>query len=122
MPNRMAIVLAALILSAPGIAHAGNIDESTKCSVLNKQFSDDDYDAIRESAIFMMNVMDNLDMNHTENGEPGIMSEMSDKGRLNVAAVASDYCSQHPKSTIYNAAASTYRGIRAMEMSLGVAK
>lgn len=59
---------------------------------------------------------------HTDNGEPGILAQMSDEGVAEMAVLAIEYCRLHPKATIYNEAAEAYRGARALEIQLGGAK
>lgn len=71
---------------------------------------------------YIENMMYNLDQRHTDNGEPGIMSQLSDKGELDMAILAVEHCRLHPNSTIYNAAAFVYVGMRDLEIQFGTAK
>ncbi len=101
---------------------AAEITERTPCSVAIKAWDDRDIDLVRDVGLFIENTMQDLDSNHTDNGEPGIMAGMTDHGLASAVAAAVGFCRQHPKATIYNEAASAYQGLRAIEMQFGTAK
>ena len=103
-------------------AIAADITERTPCSIAIKAWDNKDRDTVREVGLFVENTMQDLDSNHTDNGEPGIMADMTDHGRASAIAAAMGFCRQHPKATIYNEAASAYQGLREMERQLGTAK
>ena len=72
--------------------------------------------------VYIFNTMKYMDNKHRGQGEPGIMAQLSDKGRVNMAAATSVHCRDYPKMTVYNSAAFVYRGIRDMHLELGTAK
>jgi hypothetical protein len=77
---------------------------------------------LQEYYLFMDNVMDGLDIDHVQAGQPGIMASLSDDGRRGLTAAAAVQCRNHQNMTIWNAAAFVYRGIRDMEIQFGTAK
>ena len=79
-------------------------------------------EALTETKQYILNAMDKLDSAHTEAGEPGIMASLTDSGELDMVAMTAVHCQNHPKETIYNAAAFVYRGTRDMERQFGTAK
>jgi len=81
-----------------------------------------DPNRIREFVLYVSNIMEKMDIDHVQRGEPGIMGQLSDDGRTNLVAAASVQCRDHPKMTVYNSASLVYRGIRDMEIQLGAAK
>ena len=98
------------------------IGPMTSCSVVTKAFNNSEGDKIRGIDEEIRTVFNDLDEMHTKNGEPGIISGMSDSGLETTVAMAAANCEKIPKRTLYNAAAITYRAIRSLEMSLGAAK
>lgn len=81
-----------------------------------------DMTTIRSALVYMRDTMEQWDIAHTSAGEPGIMAQMSDKAITNMIALAGAYCRSHPKMTVRNAAAFSYRGMRDLEMQFGNAK
>jgi hypothetical protein len=94
---KVAFVVTTLAAVIP--AHAAEITDKTPCSV-----------------------MDTMDIDHVQRGEPGIMSQMSESGKTNLFAVTSVQCRNHPSMTVYNSAALIYRGTRDIEIQFGAAK
>jgi hypothetical protein len=119
--SRIAIA-AALVALAGSVAKAAEVTDRTPCSVAVKAFDAKDLSAIHDVGLFIENTMQDLDFNHTDNGEPGIMAGMNDHGRSTAVAAAVGFCRQHPRATIYNEAASAYDGLRDIEMQFGGAK
>lgn len=103
-------------------ALAFDVDAHTSCSVVPAALQKQDQEAIEAIGNYVENTMDEMDLKHTENGDPGIMAQLSDDGLKHFIATSLAYCDAHPKSSIYNAAAFVYRGMRDLEMQFGVAK
>jgi hypothetical protein len=101
---------------------AAEVTDRTPCSVAVKAWDSKDMDEVQAVGLFIENTMQDLDFKHTDNGEPGIMSGMTDQGRSNAVGAAVGFCRQHPRATIYNEAASAYQGLREIEMQFGTAK
>jgi hypothetical protein len=116
------IIAAALVAFASSAAKVIEVTDRTPCSAAVKAFGAKDLSAIHDVGLFIENTMQDLDFNHTDNGEPGIMAGMNDHGRSTAVAAAVGFCRQHPRATIYNEAASAYDGLRDIELQLGGAK
>lgn len=113
----------AIALFASGAsAFAAAPDEKTGCAAFVQALDQGQRNELLDYMTYVSNVFDQLDLRHTQNGEPGIATGWSDKGRADNVLVAFEECRQHPRMTIYNAAAVTYAGLRALETSLGVAR
>lgn len=121
-PAIMALLIASFVLVAPTLALALDVNQKTPCSVAIKAWDTSDLDAARDIVQFIENTMENIDSNHTDNGELGIMAGMNDQARLSAVAAAIGFCRQYPKATIYNEAASAYQALREIEMQFGTAK
>jgi hypothetical protein len=119
--SRIAIA-AALVAFAGSAAEAAEVTDRTPCSVAVKAFDAKDLSAIHDVGLFIENTMQDLDFNHTDNGEAGIMAGMNDHGKATAVAATVGFCRQHPRATIYNEAASAYDGLRDLELQLGGAK
>ena len=119
MMTKIAITAALLALTGSA-AIAAEITDRTPCSVAVKAWDSRDMDAVHEIGQFIENTMQDLDFNHTDNGEPGIMAGMNDHGKATAVASAVGFCRQHPRATIYNEAASAYDGLREIDLQLGV--
>lgn len=117
------LIAAVLLLAAPLTARAANLNDHTPCSVMPVAGRDTvTPDRILELKTYILNTMDNLDTRHIEAGEPGVMSNLSDAGEVDMAAATAVHCHLHPKLTIFNSAAFVYRGVRDIEMQFGTAK
>ena len=117
---RNLIIVAAVLASLP--AHAQEVTDTTSCTVLVAAVDSEARDRVRLFMVYILNTMEKMDSKHTEQGEPGIMAQLSDNGRVNMAAATSVHCRDYPKMTIYNSAAFVYRGIRDMQLEFGTAK
>ena len=115
-------VLLATLIGMNSTALAAEITDKTSCAELVAAFDAKNMPQVRAFSDYILNTMDRLDAQHTQAGEPGIMSQLSDDGRLRMVPLASVSCRDHPKMTVYNSAAFVYAGIRAMELQLGTAK
>lgn len=116
------LTVAALFMAMTLPTLAADIDDHTPCSVAVTAFDGNHPDDVSDVATYIVNTIQKLDEDHVDNGEPGILAQMSDQGEEALDSAAVVYCRQHPKSTIYNQAAEAYRGVRDMEMELGGAK
>jgi hypothetical protein len=103
-------------------AHAAEITDKTPCSALVEVMDSENLERIRQYGYYIFSVMDTMDINHTQRGEPGIMAQLSDSGKTNLFAATSVQCRNHPSMTVYNSAALVYRGTRDMEIQFGTAK
>ncbi len=110
-----------LLMSSPAFA-TGDYTDNTPCSQIDTAMSQQDQDAEINYFQYVTGVFSNLDSMHVENGEPGIVGQWSDDGTLHSVILVSGWCEEHPKETVYNAAAEVYNGLRGMEMALGGAK
>jgi hypothetical protein len=117
---KVAFVVTTLAAVVP--AYASEITDKTPCSELVSAMDSKNTERIREFLVYEFNVMDTMDIEHTQRGEPGIMSQLSDEGKINLASVTSVQCRNHPKMTVYNSTALVYRGTREMEIQFGTAK
>lgn len=115
------IIVAAALLASP-LAHAQEITDKTPCNMLLAAIDSEKSDRIRPFKIYIFNTMEDLDSKHTQQGDPGIMAQLSDEGRVNMAVVTVFHCRSYPKMTVYNSAAFVYRGIRDLQLELGTAK
>jgi hypothetical protein len=116
------IAAAATLASFATPADADEITDRTPCSVAVRAFDNKEMDMVRETGLFILNTMQDLDDRHADAGEPGIMAQMIDHARGNAVAAAVGFCRQHPKATIYSQAADAYDGLRSISIELGVAK
>ena len=82
----------------------------------------ENYERIRQFDRYIFNIMDKMDIDHVQDGEPGIMSQLSRDGRASLFAATSVSCRNHPNMTVYNSAALVYRGTREIEIQFGTAK
>jgi hypothetical protein len=117
----LSAVLSGLIITT-GPSYADDYTDNTSCTEMATAFNNKDMDGIGDAVQYIENVFDNLDSSHVENGEPGVVGQWSDQGLRDNVAVVATWCQQHPKETVYNAAAEVYNGIRSMEMEFGTAK
>jgi hypothetical protein len=121
----VAFVIAALALPffwAIARAQATEITDKTRCAEMEAAFQMKNLPRIRDFGTYVLNTMDQTDLRHTRAGEPGIMAQLSDSGRANMAVLTSVNCEQNPKMTVYNSAAFVYGGIRDMQLQLETAK
>jgi hypothetical protein len=120
------IVLLMLLVAVPTFSEdaksTAEISDHTSCSSAVKAFDNKDKPDMMSVLDYIKGVMYELDQNHTDHGEPGILAQMSDRGQVETAIQAVEHCRLQPVSTIYNAAAFVYVGVRAMEVELGTAK
>jgi hypothetical protein len=126
MKLHSSIVLIYFLIAVPMFSKdaksATEINDGTSCSSAIKAFDNKEGPDMRMVRDYIKGVMYELDQSHTDSGEPGILAQMSDGGQIQVAIQSVEHCRLHPASTIYNAAAFVYVGVRAMEMELGTAK
>ena len=126
-----AIVLVAVVV-ATASCFAEPVDSHTSCSVAIRAFDSGKRAGqvlagapspeVLEVGNYIMNVMEQLDRGHTDKGDPGIWSNLSDAERHSVVGSAVANCRFHPRRTIYTAAGFVYREVRYIQIQLGVAK
>lgn len=116
------VVSASLVLLVGTTASAAEITDKTQCVEFVAALEARDFPMIRAFATYVLNTMDDLDIKHTQAGEPGIMARLSDDGRKRMVPITSVNCRDHPKMTVYNSAAFVYIGIREMQIQFGNAK
>lgn len=114
--------LAVLAISVPGGVGAEPVTNQTRCPVAVAAFDANNREKALEAVTFIKNAMEALDSMHTENGEPGIIAQLSDDGFTKLALLAVERCREYPKSTVYNSAAFVYQGTREAELSTGLAQ
>jgi hypothetical protein len=117
---KFAFVVTTLAAVIP--AKAAEITDKTPCSELVSAMDSKNNERIRQFLIYEFNVMDGMDIDHVQRGEPGIMSQLSDDGKINLASATSVQCRSHPNMTVYNSTALVYRGTRELEIQFGTAK
>jgi hypothetical protein len=115
-------LVAALVSAAPALCVELKIDDHTKCALAAAAVDSGDRDKILEVGNYIRNVMEDLDEQHTNGGEPGIIAGKTDQAMVDMLAMTTVHCRNNPKSTLYNAAAFVYRGTRDLETMFGVAK
>jgi hypothetical protein len=68
---------------------------------------------------YILSIMEGLDRQHTDIGEPGVWSNLSDAARHAIAASAVGHCRLHPRLTINRAADAVYNSVRDVQLLLG---
>ncbi len=99
----------------------GAITDRTVCVDAIKRF-DPPQTGLIDLVDYIKNVMETLDLAHTESGEPGIITQLSDHGFMDLVGMTTVWCRDHPRQTVYSAAAFIYTGTRELEIDLGTAK
>ena len=116
----LAAALASALMSSS--AWALDLSDQTPCSAVVSALDTSNKSDIHDFVVYVDNQMDALDTAHTSQGEPGIMAQLSDKGRTQLDIVVAKECRDHPLETVYNAAAKIYVGTRDLETMFGTAK
>jgi hypothetical protein len=119
--NRVVAITGAVSLCFAAHAMGAELTDQTRCVDAIKRF-DPPQTGLGELADYIKNVMELLDRKHTEDGEPGIIAQLSDDGFWNLVGSTTVWCRDHPRQTVYNAAAFVYTGTRELELELGTAK
>jgi hypothetical protein len=120
--------LLAVISMAVAIApcFAEPLDSRTPCSVAVKAFNSAKRPAqvlagapspeVVEVGNYILSIMEGLDRQHTDIGEPGVWSNLSDAARHAIAASAVGHCRLHPRLTINRAADAVYNSVRDVQL------
>jgi hypothetical protein len=105
------------------------LDSRTPCSVAVKAFNSVKRPGqvlagapspeVPEVGNYILSVMEGLDHKHTDIGEPGVWSNLSDAARHAIAASAVGHCRLHPRLTINRAADAVYNSVRDIQLLLG---
>ena len=127
MVGRSLLFGAFAVLATPSFAKA--IDANTPCSVAIRAFDSGKRAGevlagapspeVQAVGNYILNILDQLDRRHIEEGDSGILSDLSDTGRHALAASAVANCRLHPRRTIYNAADFVYHSVRDIQVQLG---
>ena len=130
--SAIVLVTAGAVVVATASCFADPVDSHTSCSVAIRAFDSGKRAGqvlagapspeVLEVGNYILNVMKQLDGGHTDKGEPGIWSNLSDAERHSVVGSAVANCRFHPRRTIYTAAGFVYREVRYIQIQLGVAK
>ena len=121
MPREMLLAAVLAGFSASPV-RAIELTDHSPCTAVATAFDSKNKEMIRQLSAYIQNTMNKMDARHTENGEPGIMAQLSDEGLVGLVAVVAAHCQTHPRETVYNATAFVYRGTRDLEMQFGAAK
>src|SRR5215475_7966003 len=112
--------LLAAISTAAALApcFAERLDSRTPCSVAVKAFNSAKRPGqvlagapspeVVEVGNYILSIMEGLDRQHTDIGEPGAWSNLSDAARHAIAASAVGHCRLYPRLTINRAADAVY--------------
>jgi hypothetical protein len=76
---------------------------------------------VLEVGNYILSVMEGLDRQHTDIGEPAVWSNLSDAARHAIAASAVGHCRLHPRLTVNRAADAVYNSVRDIQLLLGPA-
>ena len=74
---------------------------------------------VLEVGNYILNIMEELDRQHTDTGGPEVWLNLSDAARHAIAASAVGHCRLHPHLTINRAADAVYNSVRDMQLLLG---
>ena len=112
-------LLAGVLLIGTSILSAAEvrIDEHTLCPVALHAFDEKDLPAIGEFSRFVQGVFDDLNARYSDREEPAPRARLTDKS-VEVAVILG-FCREHLRSTIYQEAVNTYRGMRSLRTPLG---
>ena len=118
-PMRRSLLAGALLIGTSSILSAAEvrIDEHTLCPVALHAFDEKDLPAIEEFSRFVQGVFDDLNARYSDREEPAPRAKLTDKS-VEVPVILG-FCRQHPRSTIYQEAVNTYRGMRSLRTPLG---
>lgn len=96
-----------------GQAHTEELfSDITTCAIITQAIDSKDGPKIRAFHTYVLAIMEELDFNHTKNGEPGILGKMTDKDRAVLSFSVVKTCNKHPKMKIIAAAEDSYGGWR----------
>jgi hypothetical protein len=119
--------IAMIVATAP--CSADPIDSHTSCSVAVQAFNSAKRAGqvlagapspeVLEVGNYILSIMEGLDRQHTDKGEPGVWSNLSDAARHAIAASAVGHCRLHPRLTINRAADAVYNSVRDIQILLG---
>jgi hypothetical protein len=111
---RRSLLAGVLLIGTSSILFAAEvrIDEHTLCPVALHAFDEKDLPAIEEFSRFVQGVFD--DLNREEHAPRAKLIDKSVE-----VPVILGFCRQHHRSTIYQEAVNTYRGMRSLRTPLG---
>ena len=114
---KTASIAAAMALALTAPAYVEEITNHTLCSVAVEAFNNRNMDLVRDTSLFIENTMEYLYSMHIDNGELGILAQMTVEAKSYNVALTVEYCRKHPRATIYSEAQLAYQGLRALERS-----
>ena len=115
---RRSLLVGALLIGASSMSSAAevHIDEHTLCPVALRAFDETDLPAIEEFLRFVQGVFDELNARYTDQEETAPTAKLTSKS-IEVPIILG-FCRQHPRSTIYQETAYTYRAMRSLRAPL----
>ena len=116
---RRSLLAGVLLIGTSGILSAAEvrIDEHTLCPVALRAFDETDLPTIEEFLRFVQGVFDELNARYTDQEETAPTAKLT--GKSIEVLIILGFCRQHPRSTIYQEAVNTYRGMRSLRTPLG---
>ena len=116
------LIAGAVALMSLRVGTASAMDAHTPCTAAIRASDTSSAEQMREVFLYVRETMVALDDVHTQQGEPGIMAQLSDQGMIDMVAMTVTFCRKNPKATVYNTAAKLYRETRDLEVALGAAQ
>jgi hypothetical protein len=114
---RRSLLAGVLLIGTSSILSAAEVDEHTLCPVALRAFDEKDLPAIGEFSRFVQGVFDDLNARYSDREEPAPRAKLTDSS-VEVAVIPG-FCRQRLRSTIYQEAVNTYRGMRSLRTPLG---
>jgi hypothetical protein len=116
---RRSLLAGVLLVGTSSILSAAEvrIDEHTLCPVALHAFDEKELPAIEEFSRFVQGVFDDLNARYSDREEPAPREKLTDKS-IEIPMILG-FCRQNPRSTIYQEAVNTYRGMRSLRTPLG---
>ena len=115
---RRSFLVGSLLIGISSMSSAAevHIDEHTLCPVALRAFDETDLPAIEEFLRFVQGVFDELNARHMDQEETAPTAKLTGKS-IEVSLILA-FCRQHPRSTIYQETADTYRAMRSLRIPL----
>jgi hypothetical protein len=115
---RRTFLVGALLIGASSMSSAAevHIDEHTLCPVALRAYDETDLPAIEEFLRFVQGIFDELNARYTDQEKTAPTAKVT--GKSIEVAIILGFCRQHPRSTIYQETADTYRAVRSMRTPL----
>jgi hypothetical protein len=116
---RRSLLAGVLLVGTSSILSAAEvrIDEHTLCPVALHAFDEKELPAIEEFSRFVQGVFDDLNARYSDREEPAPREKLTDTS-IEIPMILG-FCRQNPRSTIYQEAVNTYRGMRSLRATEG---